>query len=990
MEQYNILIVEDDKEIRDGIEIFLKSQNYNVYKAADGIEGLEIIESKEIHLAIVDIMMPRMDGVTMTLKLREHHDFPVIMLSAKSEETDKVIGLNIGADDYVTKPFTPLELMARVNSQIRRYTKFNNKSQEKKENDRVHIIGGIELNEDTVEVFVDGKPVKMTPIEFKILALLMKNPGRVYSADEIYERVWNEKAINTDTIMVHVRNIRDKIEINPREPKYLKVVWGVGYKMENSRKARIVITAGFLLVLAVINFLCYPGINRRSKDWMQKTEAAKTGTDSDTQIRTQFLKNLYEGFYLLDLEYQNQKSETEMSATDLYIASYAKADETDRWESQEQLEQVTNDEVLSVMDEWSSQFEKIRSQIDYCVMESEDGSKLKNTTQNLESVLGGEEKNVSEQLAQYYSELFAVKFNEVGAMEVIPLLSDRENSGDLLVKSLGAQERSELLKTNLEEYFNPTDMPVLKGPENIEFVIGISKEKASENILYDSGSDEEEDYFEKLSAYKINGALPLYGASVVAVIAFMFFMTGKKAGGNILNDGKVHAYAAELGVTGVICGLCLQNYFMELIWSYGFDSFSDAADELMGGQVYDVVISVLTVVGTLWLIYAMWFAAAYLLRPVFSVGLWEYVKRYSLVYQIFPWIKKQFKKTGNRIRQWWNTLSGEITHIDFSEETTKLILKVVVINFAVLAACSLFWFFGIGALVVYSIVLFFIIKKHYEQINKDYHAMLDAMQTIAEGNLDQEIQGDFGIFNPFRDELAQIQTGMKKAVEEEVKSQRMKTELITNVSHDLKTPLTAITTYIELLKKEDITEEERRSYIDTLERKSLRLKVLIEDLFEVSKANSNNIVLNKMELDVVNLIKQVSIEHVDKMKERGLELKWNVPEEKVLLMLDNQKTYRIFENLFVNVVKYAMQGSRVYLEVRKKASLVEIILKNMSAEEIHISGDEITERFVRGDSSRNTEGSGLGLAIAKSFTEAQGGEFHVEVDGDLFKVVILF
>ena len=351
-------------------------------------------------------------------------------------------------------------------------------------------------------------------------------------------------------------------------------------KWKNSRKAGIVITAGFLLVLAVINFLCYPGINRRSKDWMQKTEAAKTGADSDTQIRTQFLKNLYEGFYLLDLEYQNQKSETEMSATDLYIASYAKADETDRWESQEQLEQVTNDEVLSVMDEWSSQFEKIRSQIDYCVMESEDGSKLKNTTQNLESVLGGEEKDVSEQLAQYYSELFAVKFNEVGAMEVIPLLSDRENSGDLLVKSLGAQERSELLKTNLEEYFNPTDMPVLKGPENIEFVIGISKEKASENILYDSGSDEEEDYFEKLSAYKINGALPLYGASVVAVIAFMFFMTGKKAGGNILNDGKVHAYAAELGVTGVICGLCLQNYFMELIWSYGFDSFSDAADEL--------------------------------------------------------------------------------------------------------------------------------------------------------------------------------------------------------------------------------------------------------------------------------------------------------------------------------------------------------------------------------------------------------------------------
>ena len=230
--EYNILVVEYDKEIRDGIEIFLKSQGYHVYKAADGVEGLEVIGRETIHLAIVDIMMPRMDGVTMTIKLREHHEFPVIMLSAKSEETDKVIGLNIGADDYVTKPFTPLELMARVNSQLRRYTRFMGMAQKKEEEGRNYIIGGLELNEDTIEFSVDGNPVKLTPIEFKILALLMKNPGRVFSAEEIYERVWNEKAINTDTIMVHVRNIRDKIEINPREPKYLKVVWGVGYKIE--------------------------------------------------------------------------------------------------------------------------------------------------------------------------------------------------------------------------------------------------------------------------------------------------------------------------------------------------------------------------------------------------------------------------------------------------------------------------------------------------------------------------------------------------------------------------------------------------------------------------------------------------------------------------------------------------------------------------------------------------------------------------------------
>lgn len=232
MEMNHVLVEEDDKEIREGVEIYLKSQGYEVFQAADGVEGLEVIEKEDIHLAIVDIMMPRMDGISMVVKLREKYDFPVIFLSAKSEEVDKIMGLNMGADDYVTKPFTPMELLARVNSQLRRYRRFMERLGDKEENSRIHTIGGLEINEDNVEVTVDGEPVKMTPIEYKILLLLMKNPGRVFSAEEIYERVWNERAINTDTIMVHVRNIREKIEVNPREPKYLKVVWGVGYKIE--------------------------------------------------------------------------------------------------------------------------------------------------------------------------------------------------------------------------------------------------------------------------------------------------------------------------------------------------------------------------------------------------------------------------------------------------------------------------------------------------------------------------------------------------------------------------------------------------------------------------------------------------------------------------------------------------------------------------------------------------------------------------------------
>ena len=330
--------------------------------------------------------------------------------------------------------------------------------------------------------------------------------------------------------------------------------------------------------------------------------------------------------------------------------------------------------------------------------------------------------------------------------------------------------------------------------------------------------------------------------------------------------------------------------------------------------------------------------------------------------------------------------------MDFSEKSTQTIWKIVLINFAVLSLCSMMWFFGIGALIVYSIFVFCFIKKYYDRIGRDYQALLRSVSRMADGDLDTEITEDLGIYEPMKVELSRVRDGFKKAVDEEVKSQRMKTDLITNVSHDLKTPLTAITTYVELLKKEDITEEERRSYIETLDKKSQRLKILIEDLFEVSKATSNNIVLHPMEVDVVNLLKQVAVEHTERFAAMGLTLRWDVPEEKVIVVLDNQKTFRIFENLFVNIQKYAMPQSRVYVQVHTSGEapeeFVEITIKNMSATELNFDPEEITERFVRGDTSRGTEGSGLGLAIARSFTEAQGGKLTIEVDGDLFKVVI--
>ena len=228
---YSILVCDDDKEIVEAIEIYLSQEGYRILKAYDGVEAIKILESEEVNLLILDVMMPRLDGIRATLKIREKNSIPIIILSAKSEDADKILGLNVGADDYVTKPFSPLELVARVKSQLRRDTQLGGTAS--REQDTVYEVGGLRMNDDLKEVTVDGELVKLTPIEYNILRLLMKNQGRVFSINQIYESICNEEAIGADnTVAVHIRHIREKIEINPKDPRYLKVVWGVGYKIE--------------------------------------------------------------------------------------------------------------------------------------------------------------------------------------------------------------------------------------------------------------------------------------------------------------------------------------------------------------------------------------------------------------------------------------------------------------------------------------------------------------------------------------------------------------------------------------------------------------------------------------------------------------------------------------------------------------------------------------------------------------------------------------
>ena len=391
-----------------------------------------------------------------------------------------------------------------------------------------------------------------------------------------------------------------------------------------------------------------------------------------------------------------------------------------------------------------------------------------------------------------------------------------------------------------------------------------------------------------------------------------------------------------------------------------------------------------------WFLYfAVVYWAAGNLRRIFVLGPIPYFKEYSLLVSQKCGIRKGVKEAWETMGRWRKRAMDTLLDLKLSDVNNRMILKVVGLNFVILAVITCFWYYGLILLVIYSAVLFYFLRGYFRDIREKYDRLNIAAAAIANGDLKTEIPADTGLFEPVAESLQKIQEGFGKAVEEEVKSQRMKTELITNVSHDLKTPLTAIITYVDLLKKEE-DPGKQKEYVEVLEKKSQRLKVLIEDLFEISKAGSGNVKRELMDVDVVNLFKQVKLELEDKIKKADLDFRCSYPEEKLTVRLDSQKTYRIFENLLVNIVKYAMPHTRVFIEILREDDQAVIRMKNISEQELNIQGQELTERFVRGDAARNTEGAGLGLAIVKSFVELQGGEFGIEIDGDLFKTQVRF
>ncbi len=423
------------------------------------------------------------------------------------------------------------------------------------------------------------------------------------------------------------------------------------------------------------------------------------------------------------------------------------------------------------------------------------------------------------------------------------------------------------------------------------------------------------------------------------------------------------------------------------------------------GRLYDVFLNMF-----IWfLLFAAVYWSATCLRAVFTMRGDYFRQRVWCIRKFRSWriqkaehkravaegrAQKQRFSLRRCLKSWMDGIQGcflnvydTLLHIDFQNRTNRTILTIVVINFFVLLAITWLWFYGVFALLVYSVLLFYFLRRYFDDIRMKYTLLLKSTNQLAAGNLDVEIEGDFGIYNPVKDELKKIQAGFQRAVQKEVKSERMKTELITNVSHDLKTPLTAIITYVDLLKGEP-NEQKREEYLAILDRKSQRLKVLIEDLFEISKAASGTVTLDLMNVDIVGLLKQVVFENEDKIKVADVKFRWRLPDEKVVMALDSQKTYRIFENLVVNITKYALPGTRAYIDMQASEREVSIIMKNVSAIEMDFNTDEITDRFVRGDASRNAEGSGLGLAIVKSFTELQKGTLKITTEADLFKICV--
>lgn len=516
----------------------------------------------------------------------------------------------------------------------------------------------------------------------------------------------------------------------------------------------------------------------------------------------------------------------------------------------------------------------------------------------------------------------------------------------------------------IDNWMFDTNAIKINVPKNLQITYIIPETPASHGYV--------SQYVNSWENYNYFSAIALLSCSAILVLFILFYPI------KIVEDVNpflsVKRWKAEInlavltlmitfGVMGcmIVTGYTLNNSLLELLKRYDI-------------MYVDYIVIVINFV--IWILTLLVISLGiFQLKYIFARGFWRYLKEDTLI--------------GSGVRSIKNKLN-QIADIDLSKSLNQTIMKYILINTAIIMIMITFWGFGYFLAIIYAFLVFFWVKDKVLKVQDDYDKLLTATKELSKGNFDVEIDGDLGIFNALNDEFKNIRIGFETAVKEETKSQNMKNELVSNVSHDLKTPLTCIKNYIVLLQDDNLPIETRHEYLDNLNQYSNRLTNLIEDLFEVSKVNSGNIKLNLMELNIVALIEQAHAECSEILDAHQLTVITNYPHNDIILKLDGDKTYRIFENLFTNISKYALFNSRVYVDLTEETEDITIIFKNISQEQMNFSPQEITERFVRGDKSRHESGSGLGLAIAKSFVEAQGGTFNIAIDGDLFKAIITF
>lgn len=700
-----------------------------------------------------------------------------------------------------------------------------------------------------------------------------------------------------------------------------------------------------------------------------------------------FLTDLYKGNAVLYRELSERAAEKSVRYRDVFLHITEEPGDWDvsyvgfggTWSK------LAGDTMDSMMEGWEEQvrsLDGIAQEADYRLIDKKTGASISNTGKAIDK-LGTDEAD--DELKEFYPYYIRMSFNENGYLEHVWVKG--ENSDELL-KAVQNAMRSKFLSNHFWErsYFGnegeslyyhdgsqgwKAETTVYNGPRNCVVCYAFSH-RQMENLLANNSWRNWYIYFAYSGACGSANLL----LALLAAAAFLLPLWGRYT----LHTKRWVQVPLEISI-GLLFAMSVgsSEWMASLVHWISEGVLADAIGLQKRWAAEGIAWGINVVV--LYLLFGIWYYLVTTMGQIWKLGIFTYIRERSL---IIRYCKKFWRFCKRKVQGFEDML----LHVDLGEKANKTVFRLIAVNFIILGVVCAMWLFGWLALMIYSVVLYIVLKKYVQKIQEQYRSLLKATESIAGGNLQTEFDEDWGVFESYKGELIKIQSGFSKAVAEEVKSQKMKTELITNVSHDLKTPLTAITTYIELLKNEDITKEQQKEYLSVLEKKALRLKTLIEDLFEVSKASSGSVALNFQEVDIGNLMRQVYLEYEDKVEDADLIFRFHLPEEKIILKLDSQKTYRIFENLYTNIIKYAMPHTRVYVNLERTEDEIVVELKNMSRVELNIPAESLTERFVRGDSSRNTEGSGLGLAIARSFVELQKGQMKVDIDGDLFKVTL--